>query len=289
MQLGAPQFVERLRLAWETLKLAARRFLKVEATDWAAAFAFNAFFSLFPLMILLVTVASLFVDRASAGQAIITYLQGFFPLDAAMKARVFEGISGVINGRSSAGGLALLALLWTALQCFSTLINVTNAAWGNEAHRWWRLPLKSLGLLALTSVAILLGVALPTLAGLAEGRLFPASVFSSWSYSLLVSTLPRGVVFLSLLLFYRLAPQRKVPGRRVWIAAAWATGLLLVAEQLFSVYLERFATLNALYGTFGGIMALLLWIYVSGLIFIFGACLCAAEGELKVMAQKRGA
>jgi Ca2+-transporting ATPase len=36
---------------------------------------------------------------------------------------------------------------------------------------------------------------------------------------------------------------------------------------------------NAIYGTFGGIMALLLWIYISGCIFIFGACLCAAQTE----------
>jgi len=36
---------------------------------------------------------------------------------------------------------------------------------------------------------------------------------------------------------------------------------------------------NAIYGTFGGIMALLLWIYISGCIFIFGACLCAAQAE----------
>jgi uncharacterized BrkB/YihY/UPF0761 family membrane protein len=37
--------------------------------------------------------------------------------------------------------------------------------------------------------------------------------------------------------------------------------------------------LNAIYGAFGGIMALLLWIYLSGCIFIFGACLCAAQAE----------
>jgi len=42
---------------------------------------------------------------------------------------------------------------------------------------------------------------------------------------------------------------------------------------------KNFATLNAIYGTFGGIMALLLWIYISGCIFIFGACLCAVQTE----------
>jgi Ca2+-transporting ATPase len=43
--------------------------------------------------------------------------------------------------------------------------------------------------------------------------------------------------------------------------------------------LEDFARLNAAYGAFGGIMALLLWIYLSGCVFIFGACLCAGQAE----------
>jgi Ca2+-transporting ATPase len=56
---------------------------------------------------------------------------------------------------------------------------------------------------------------------------------------------------------------------------------LLVAENLFVIYLKDFATLNAVYGAFGGFMALLLWIYFSGGVFIFGACLCAAQAEAR--------
>jgi len=54
---------------------------------------------------------------------------------------------------------------------------------------------------------------------------------------------------------------------------------MLPGESLFVIYLQDFATLNAVYGTFGGIMALLLWIYLSGCVFIFGACLCASQAE----------
>jgi uncharacterized BrkB/YihY/UPF0761 family membrane protein len=46
------------------------------------------------------------------------------------------------------------------------------------------------------------------------------------------------------------------------------------------IYLKNFASLNVVFGVIGGIMALLLWIYVSGYIFIFGACLCAAQDEM---------
>jgi len=56
-------------------------------------------------------------------------------------------------------------------------------------------------------------------------------------------------------------------------------GSLRAGESLFVIYLEDFATLNAVYGAFGGCWRLLLWIYLSGCVFIFGACLCAGQAE----------
>ena len=89
------------------------------------------------------------------------------------------------------------------------------------------------------------------------------------------------VVFLGLSLFYRLAPRRPTRFATVWAAALCATVFLRTGERLFVIYLKDFAGLNALYGAFGGIMALLLWIYLSGCVFIFGACLCAAQAEMR--------
>ena len=93
--------------------------------------------------------------------------------------------------------------------------------------------------------------------------------------------IPMTAEFLGLSLFYRFAPRRPVEFAGVWEAAIIATILLRAAELLFVVYLKYFSASNAVYGVFGGIMALLLWIYLSGCIFIYGACLCAARGELR--------
>ncbi len=64
------------------------------------------------------------------------------------------------------------------------------------------------------------------------------------------------VVFLGLSLFYRLAPRRPTRFAEVWAAALCATVLLRAGESLFVIYLKDFATLNAVYGAFGGFMAL---------------------------------
>jgi Ca2+-transporting ATPase len=127
--------------------------------------------------------------------------------------------------------------------------------------------------------AVLIGVAVPVLAKMARDWFSPVKNFSSWVYALGNFFIPLLAVFLSLSLFYRLAPRRPTRFAEVWAAALCATALLQAAESLFVIYLKNFATLNAVYGAFGGIMALLLWIYLSGCIFIFGACLCAAQAE----------
>jgi YihY family inner membrane protein len=269
------------RRVWAILCLAVKTFLRIDAAAWAGAFAFNAFFSLFPLMILLVTVASSFVDRDRAGKEVIVYIESYVPISGEMQGYVFDSIAGVIEAREEAGAVALLILVWSALQCFTTLICATNHAWGTTVYNWWRLPLKSLVLLGITAGAVLLGIAVPVLTKVAKDWLFPVNDFHSWVYALLSFIIPLVVVFLSLSLFYRLAPRRPTRFAEVWAAALCATALLLTAENLFVIYLKNFAALNAVYGAFGGIMALLLWIYLSGCIFIFGACLCAAQAETR--------
>lgn len=273
------QLERRTRRAWAVIHLAAKRFLWIDGTHWAGSFAFNAFFSLFPLIILFVTIASFFVDRGSAERAIVTYVEGYVPLDGEMRTRIFEVINGVIQTREGAGLIALLFLVWAALQSFNTLVRVINRAWGDGSYNWWQRPLRGLALLGVTAGALLLGMAAPALASIGKSWLFPEADFGSRIYALWGFVVPLLVLFISLTLFYRLAPRRTTRLAEVWGAAAFTTVLLQMTETLFVVYLKHFAALNAVYGVFGGIMALLLWIYLSGCGFIFGACLCAAQAQ----------
>lgn len=81
-------------------------------------------------------------------------------------------MEGVIRARRKASLIASLILLWGALQCFTTLVSATNRAWGAASYNWWRLPLKSLLLLATTASGVLLGMLLPVLVKITGDRLF---------------------------------------------------------------------------------------------------------------------
>jgi YihY family inner membrane protein len=270
---------QKTRRIWAIFRLAIKKFLRIDGMHWAGAFAFNAFFSVFPFLVLLVTIASFFADRERAGQEVITFLEGYVPLSGEMQGHIFDTVAGVIKTREQAGLVALVILIWVGLQCFITLISATNRAWETTGYKWWQLPLKSLMLLGITVGAVLLGMAVPVLLKMARDWLFPVGVAHYWVYFLGSIVIPSLVVFLSLSLFYRLAPRLPPRFSEALVAALCATVLLQAAESLFVIYLKKFATVNAVYGVFGGIMALLLWIYLTGCIFIFGACLCAAQAE----------
>lgn len=271
------------RRGWAILFLAVKKFLRIDGAQWGGAFAFHVFFSLFPLIILLVAIASIFVDRDRAGKEVIAYMESYVPISGEMQHHIFDTIAGVIKARRPASGIAFLILIWGALRSFTTLISATNRAWGTVVQNWWRMPMKSLLLLVITAGAVLLGMAVPVLVKIAKAWLLTVSGFHPWVYALGSFVIPLLVLFLSLSLFYRLAPRLPTRFAEVWASALVATVLLQAAESLFVIYLKNFATLNAVYGAFGGIMALLLWIYISGCIFIFGACLCAAQAEASLL------
>jgi YihY family inner membrane protein len=270
------------RSGWTILHLAARRFLVIEGMERAEAFAFNAFFSLFPLIILLVAIASRLTGLNNPATAVIAYIESHIPLGSGMQSYIFNTIAGVMETRGKASVVAFIILVWVTIQCFTTLIHAANRAWGTEAQNWWRLPLKSLLLLGITAGAVFFGIALPMAAQVAKEALSEVNAFSYWAYELgsfLISLL---VLFASLGIFYKLAPHRPTRFAEVWVAALSATLLLQGAESMFVIYLKNFSTINAVYGAFGGIMALLLWIFLSGCIFIFGACMSAVQSEARL-------
>jgi len=114
--------------AWRVLIRARERFLLIDGSQRAAAFAFYAFFSLFPLILLFVAAGSLFVDRNRAARDVITFVEGYVPLGSVMERNVFNLISGVVRSRTQAGLVALSVLFWGALRFFTALVRAVSRA-----------------------------------------------------------------------------------------------------------------------------------------------------------------
>jgi YihY family inner membrane protein len=257
---------------------AVDKYSRIDGEQCAASFAYYAFFSLFPLILLVVVVGTLFIpDRILAARRVVEEIEQFVPLQAKDKAVLVITIDNTIQNGWRAGIFGLLALVWSALRFFQALVIGVNRAWGFKDYNWWKLPLKNLFMIGILISALLLGLGAPLIFnGLKSVHYFDISLIAGW----LPTFLPFAILFYGLLMFYKFAPRRSPPFAHVWMSALVVTLFLELGQMGFGWYLGTFANFNALYGVFGTIMGLLLWIYFSGVIMLLGGCVAATTHAL---------
>jgi len=266
---------------WRILKQAWARWAEEDGDQRAAAFAYYLLLSLLPLVFILVSTGSLFVEREVATREVIQWIERYVPLTGEQERGVMANIHGVLEKRGKINLTAFPFLLWGALKFLRTLIRSTNRIWHSPIYNWWQLPLKSLGLLGITLSVAFLGILLPAVAQLSRRWLATHLEFPNWAFTLTFNLIPWLVLFCGVIMIYRLAPNRPTKFSEVWIGALAATVLIWIGEWLFLIYAVHFANFNVLYGALGGVAAFLLWIYLSSCIGVFGICFCAAQTEVR--------
>lgn len=267
------------------------KYVEIDGELRAASFAYYAFFALFPLLLLFVFLGTMiWGNRDTVTGQILMFFNNYVPVSPNEQNIVESTLKGVLDFRTQAGVVALLALAWSALRFFQALVHGVNRAWGTKEYSWWRLPLANLGMMAILAASLLLGVVAPVVMQAIERYLdfyksshMVGREFAEYSIQMLRLTrliLPGLILFFGLLMFYKYAPRRKTTVREVWVAAALVTVFLLLLQKGFVIYATNFAKFNFLYGTLSSVVAVLMWIYLSGSIIIFGGCLCAAQSEV---------
>ncbi len=273
------------RLVWKILVRMIYKYLEIDGELRAASFAYYAFFALFPLLLLFITLGTMiWGDKQAVASQVLAFFNTYFPVSPNEQNIVQSTVTGALNGRTQAGFIAILALLWSGLRFFQALVHGVNRAWGTKEYSWWRLPIANLGMMAILASTLLLGVVAPVIMTAIERYWRSSGVvgYELMEYSLRIAprVLPPLILFFGLLMFYKYAPRRKTLVREVWISAALATVFLLLLKEGFIFYAVNFAKFNILYGTLSSVVAVLMWIYLSGSLIIFGGCLCAAQSEV---------
>jgi YihY family inner membrane protein len=266
---------------WRILKLARARWAEVDGDQRAASFAYYLLLSLLPLVFMLVSAGSLFVERAVATREVVQWVNHYIPLTSEQERDVEKNIRGVLEARGKINLAAFPLLLWGALKFLRTLIRTTNRIWHSPTYNWWRLPLRSLGLLGITASAALFGVLVPGVARLVQRWLINYLDIPSRVLDVVLSFIPWLVLFYGIIMIYKLAPSRPTRFAEVWLAALGATVLIWTGGLLFLLQAAHLGRFNALYGALGSIVAFLLWLYLASCVSVFGICFCAARAEVR--------
>lgn len=269
-----------LRRALKMFWTAGLKFVDIDGEQRAAAFAYYAFFALFPLILLFVTLGSQIWDHATVVNYIIANVGQYLPFNPADRQTLDAAIRAIVDVRGSVNTFALLGLAWSASRFFHSMVRGVNSAWDTIEYPWWHLPLHSLMLLSLVASALFIGMLVPLMLGyLRHTPLLPMQMFDG-PFEIIIWCVPSLVLFYGLSVFYKTSPRRRTRLSEVAFPSLFTTMLLQVCRDLFERYVYGLSNFNTVYGAFAVVIVLLMWIYLSGVIIMYGGCLCAAQARV---------
>lgn len=255
-----------------------KKTLMPETAVMASAIAYIALFSIFPLILLSISIASFSFGPSIDQHTTIQRLEFVAP---ALGQLLGQNIDEIIRARGSVTSFALLSLIWSASTIFYTLTHTLNDIWHVTLRRsvWRRRGI------AIVFVMIFVGptLFLTSLAGsvIANVRLWMPDLIIPLGYgiSLILTTLLDVATFMAL---YIILPHGTSSWREVLPGAVGAGLLWELAKITFLSFVSTYISItNLVYGTVTTIIAFLIWAYISSLIFIFGAYLSVSYWELK--------
>lgn len=248
------------------------RFSNDDLLSVGAQITYFLLLSIAPFLIFLITLIT-FIPLLDF-QSQIEPLYALMPADASKILNAI--IDQTIKNRSSALlTFGVMFALWSASTGVSYLIRGVNRAYDQEETRpFWKKSLLSLVITLELSIVIIASMILIVFGGILGSKVFGWLGFSEtftmiWGYlRFVIALLAIMIVFVSL---YYSAPSCRLTFKEVLPGAVVAAISWIVVSMAFSFYADNLGNYAAVYGSLGGVIALLTWIYLSSIIFLLGA------------------
>jgi membrane protein len=239
----------------------------------ASGLAMCALLAVFPGLAAALAIYGLFASSAQ----VVEHMQAFSgvlpPGTWDLFSTQLQNIASQARGSLTFAALGgLLIALWSARAGMAALMTATNIAYAEAEKRGFiRQTLVSLaftvGAIASFLVMLSLGVALPVALEVLGTSWWVQTLAGALRWLLLW-----GLMVVGLSILYRYAPSRR-PARWSWVTwgSAIAATLWIIVSAGFAWYVGSFATYGKTYGALGGIIALLVWFYLTSLVVVIGA------------------
>lgn len=260
-----------------TLLRTVREFREDNLADSAAALTYYGILSLFPALVALVSIVGLFGDPRATTSTLTDLVSSLGPSDAAS---TFRGPIESLTANRQAAGILMIAgiavALWSASGYIGAFMRASNVIYEVEEGRpFWKLrPLQMLVALVMVVLAVLVAVALvvtgPLAASVGDAIGAGDAAVTVWNIAKWpVLTL---VVITMISILYFASPNARIRGWR-WITPGGAVALAVwvLASAGFAFYVANFGSYDETYGTLGGVITFLVWLWITNLAILFGA------------------
>jgi membrane protein len=281
----------RLLFLIDLFKTTGERWSDIEGSRRGAAFSYYATFSIFPLMLLALTMVGFVVgDDAQARERLLSAVAGPGSPVRDMLEKTLDAMQESRSGRGLSAVIGIATLLLGASGAFVELDATLNRIWSVPAR-------KSIGIMGtvqdlarerLSGLAIVAGVGVTLLASLVMSSVLgaiAAKARAQLDAPLTLALLRTTELALSIALLsatftaaFHFIPRTRPPWRDVAPGAILTTVMLTLLKAVFASYLSRLTSYSA-YGIAGGVLALLTWIYLSSQIIFFGAQFTRVHSE----------
>jgi len=259
-----------------TLKRTVAEFREDGLADWAAALTYYGLLSLFPALIAMVSLIGLVGDPKSTTSTLTEIVTELGPSSAA---ETFSGPIESIATNQRAAGFAFVAglavALWSASGYVGAFMRASNVIYETpEGRPFWKLrPLQLAVTLAMVVLLALLALALVMTGPVVEAVAGPIGLGDTavtiWNLAKWPAML--AVFLLMIALLYYASPNVRLRGFR-WVTPGSVVALAIwaIVSAAFAVYVANFGSYDKTYGTLGGLVALLVWFWISNLAILFG-------------------
>ena len=261
------------------------RFQRHRCTTAAAAIAFHVLFSVFPLILLITAVVGSRMRSAEVRNAITDGLMNALPLDPSARDQI-DNLLKITNANLPAIGIiGAVALVWSASGMLGSVRGAMELAWEGFSGTRPFLRGKLVDAILLTVLvtvilsSFLIGVLLSFVPQIPRDALGDSGVWHdatlfvrSWIGPLasLVSS-----IFV-MLIAYKFLPKPRPAFRYALVGAVTAGILFEIARRVFTIYVEKIARYDIVYGALGSIIAFLFFVYIAAMILLYGAELGAS-------------
>ena len=258
------------------LQTAFKDWTRDEAPRLGAALSYYTIFAIPPLFVIVVFIASLCFDRQAVQTELFSQVGGFIGKKGA------EAIQSALNTTNPHGkglvasGIAIVTLVLTATGLFIELQAALNRVWGVEVKPgqgiWGFIKNRLLSFAVVVSIGFLLLVSLVVSAVLAAAGKYFSDRMPGLDilWSVLNALVSFGVITALFALMFKVLPDVIIALRDVWVGAITTSLLFTAGKSLLGLYLGSNSSVTA-YGAAGSVVLILLWVYYSAQILLYGA------------------
>lgn len=261
----------------DIVKDAVETFIITRASQASASLAYYVIFSLFPLLLVLISAGGFILDSEHVYLKVTQLVQQNIP--ATSYDWIVENLRQILEQRGTVGIIGLITLLWAASGGFISLAYNINLAWLEAPQRnFFQRRLIGLQMIAGLSILFLLSLIVDSIINILHILNLPFTSFLNldiWKWSSNVFSWL--AIFLLFFVLYDWVPTVNVHGKAAFWGALTASVAWKIATALFSLYVRSgFGRYELIYGSVGALVAFLFLIYILSSITLFGAHLTSA-------------